>query len=70
MFPYVRHPASADTTQWGVVAAGLLFAFPVVWFRIKDSVPLEEDLRFSDETVQDVTVKDIGGSEDKQVGGA
>ena len=45
--------------QWGVVAAGLVVAFPVIWFRIKDTVSVEEDLKFSDETVQDITVKDV-----------
>lgn len=34
-------------------------AFPVIWFRIKDTVSVEEDLEFSDETIQDVTVKDV-----------
>lgn len=42
--------------QWGVVAFGILCAFPVVWFRIKDTVTVEEDLKFSDETIDDVTV--------------
>lgn len=59
-----------NTTQWGVIAAGLLFAFPVVWFRIKDSVSVEEDLAFSDETVQDVTVKDVAGADEQKVGQA
>lgn len=56
-----------NTAQWGVIAAGLLFAFPVVWFRIKDSVSVEEDLQFSDETVQDVTVNDAAAAGEKKV---
>lgn len=52
----------ANKSQWGVVAAGIVIAFPVIWFRIKDTVTLEEDLQFSDETVQDVTVKDVDGA--------
>ncbi|KAF4982805.1 hypothetical protein FZEAL_1657 [Fusarium zealandicum] len=39
---------------WGCLAASLLIAAPVIWARIQDSVPLEEDLKFSDETVEDV----------------
>lgn len=41
---------------WGVIGAGLIIAFPVIWFRIKDTVAVEEDLKFSDETIEDVTV--------------
>ena len=53
------HLAVANKSQWGVVAGGLIMAFPVIWFRIKDTVSVEEDLQFSDETVQDVTVRDV-----------
>lgn len=56
-----------NTRQWGVVAAGLFFAFPIIWFRIKDSVSVEEDLKFSDETVQDVTVGGVTGADEKKV---
>lgn len=42
--------------QWGVVGAGLVIAFPVIWFRIKDTVTVEEDLMFSNETIEDVKV--------------
>jgi hypothetical protein len=28
----------------------------VIWFRIQDTVTVEEDLKFSDETIDDVTV--------------
>lgn len=56
-----------NTTQWGVIAAGLLFAFPVIWFRIQDTVSVEEDLQFSDETVQDVTVNDAAVAGEKKV---
>ncbi|UNI19770.1 hypothetical protein JDV02_005929 [Purpureocillium takamizusanense] len=41
---------------WGCLAASLIFAGPVIWFKIKDHVSIEEDLKFSDETVQDVVV--------------
>jgi len=46
--------------SWGLVAGALVIAAPVIFMRIKDTVPLEEDLKFSDETVEDVApAKDI-----------
>ncbi|KAK0634396.1 major facilitator superfamily domain-containing protein [Bombardia bombarda] len=39
---------------WGLLAAALVFAAPVIWLKIKDTVTIEEDLKFSDETVADV----------------
>lgn len=39
---------------WGLLAAALVFAAPVIWLNIKDTVTVEEDLKFSDETVEDV----------------
>ena len=41
---------------WGLLIVALIFAAPVVWTRIQDTVTLEEDLKFSDETVEDVIV--------------
>ena len=41
---------------WGVLAGSLLLAAPVVFFKIKDHVSIEEDLKFSDETIEDVVV--------------
>jgi len=40
--------------QWGLLAGSLLCALPVIWLKIKDTVPIEEDLKFSDETMADV----------------
>jgi hypothetical protein len=40
--------------QWGTLAGSLLFAAPVIFLRIKDTIPVEQDLKFSDETVEDV----------------
>ncbi|KAJ4414924.1 hypothetical protein N0V82_007636 [Gnomoniopsis sp. IMI 355080] len=39
---------------WGLLAGALLIAAPIIFLKIKDTVPLEEDLKFSDETVDDV----------------
>ncbi|UKZ46845.1 hypothetical protein TrVGV298_001056 [Trichoderma virens] len=41
---------------WGVLAGSLLLAAPVVFFKIKDHVSIEEDLKFSDGTIEDVVV--------------
>ncbi|KAK4033706.1 major facilitator superfamily domain-containing protein [Parachaetomium inaequale] len=40
--------------SWGLVAGALVIAAPVIFMRIQDTVTLEEDLKFSDETVEDV----------------
>lgn len=39
---------------WGLLAGALIIASPIIWLRIQDTVPLEEDLKFTDETVEDV----------------
>lgn len=41
-------------SQWGLLGAALVFAAPIIWIKIKDTTTLEEDLKFSDETVEDV----------------
>ncbi|KAI9800960.1 MAG: hypothetical protein M1833_003097 [Piccolia ochrophora] len=40
---------------WALLAASLLIAAPVIFLKIRDFVPLEDDLKFTDETVEDVT---------------
>lgn len=52
--PYINMFASC----WGLLAGSLLIALPVLLLKIKDTVPVEEDLKFSDETVDDVTVRE------------
>jgi hypothetical protein len=39
---------------WGLLVGGLVFALPLILTKIKDHVPIEEDLKFSDETIEDV----------------
>lgn len=39
---------------WGCLAASLLIAAPVIVMRIQDHVSVEEDLKFSDETIEDI----------------
>jgi len=42
------------TSCWVLLAGSLVIALPVMILKIKDTVPLEEDLRFTDETIDDV----------------
>jgi hypothetical protein len=39
---------------WVLLAGSLVVALPVMLLKIKDTVPVEEDLRFTDETIEDV----------------
>lgn len=39
---------------WGLLVGSMLVASPVIFFKIKDSTAVEDDLRFSDETAADV----------------
>lgn len=41
-------------SSWALLAAALLFAFPLIMFKVKDHIDMEQDLAFSDETMQDV----------------
>ena len=40
--------------NWGLLLAGILFAAPVVLYKVRDTVPIEDDLKFSDETAEEV----------------
>ena len=44
--------------QWGLLGGALVIAAPVIWLKIQDTVSIEEDLKFSDETVADVAPVD------------
>ncbi|KAL2826168.1 major facilitator superfamily domain-containing protein [Aspergillus pseudoustus] len=41
-------------TCWGMVTFSLLFASPIIWTKIKDHSDIDEDLKFSDETKEEV----------------
>lgn len=41
-------------SNWVLLAVSLVIAAPVMLWKIKDTVSLEEDLKFSDETMEDV----------------
>jgi hypothetical protein len=47
--PYMNEFASC----WGILVGSLLIAVPVI-FKVKDTTDVEEDLKFSDETMQEV----------------
>ena len=48
--PFMNEFASC----WALLAGSLLFAAPVIALKIRDTVPIEDDLVFSDETVEEV----------------
>ncbi|KAE8442901.1 hypothetical protein EG329_002573 [Mollisiaceae sp. DMI_Dod_QoI] len=48
--PYMNLFASC----WILLAGSLVVALPVMILKIKDTVPIEEDLKFTDETIEDV----------------
>ncbi|KAI9723096.1 MAG: hypothetical protein M1828_004344 [Chrysothrix sp. TS-e1954] len=48
--PYINIFASC----WALLGGSLIIAFPLVFFKVKDHVTIEEDLKFSDETYEDV----------------
>lgn len=48
--PYMNLFASC----WILLAGSLVIALPVMILKIKDTVPIEEDLKFTDETIEDV----------------
>jgi hypothetical protein len=39
---------------WILLAGSMVIALPVMILKIKDTVPIEEDIKFSDATVEDV----------------
>ncbi|KAL2395096.1 UNC93-like protein [Exophiala dermatitidis] len=40
--------------NWGMLAGSLVVAAPVIWLKVKDTTDIDEDLKFSDETLVDV----------------
>lgn len=54
--PFINEFASS----WALLAGSLLVAAPLIWMKIKDTVPIEEDLKFTDETFEDVKPMVVG----------
>ncbi|KAJ5951589.1 Major facilitator superfamily domain general substrate transporter [Penicillium vulpinum] len=50
------HPAymSEFASNWGLLAGSVICAAPMIWFKIKDHVDVEDDLKGTDETLEDV----------------
>ena len=44
---------------WGLLVGSLIIASPVIIFKIKEHTDVEDDLKFSDETPQEVVGRDI-----------
>ncbi|KAF1987209.1 MFS general substrate transporter [Aulographum hederae CBS 113979] len=51
--PFMNELAST----WGLLAGSLLFALSVILMKVRDHVPIEDDLQFSDETIADVVAQ-------------
>lgn len=45
---------SQFAANWGMLTGCLLLAAPVILMNVKDTVPLDQDLKFSDETFAEV----------------
>jgi MFS family permease len=43
-------------STWAILGGALLVGAPIIFLKIKDTVSLEEDLKFSDETIEDVVI--------------
>ena len=48
-------------STWGLLAGSLVVALPLVLTRVQDHVPIEEDLRLSDETYAEVAPREAEG---------
>ena len=48
--PYMTEFAST----WGLLAGSIIIAFPVIWMKVTDTTSVEDDLKFTDETLADV----------------
>jgi hypothetical protein len=44
-------------SNWGLLAGSLICALPVILWKVEDTVALEKDLAFSDETAEEVAAK-------------
>ena len=44
-------------SNWGLLAGSLIIALPVILWKVEDTVPIEKDIQFTDETVAEVAPK-------------
>lgn len=50
---------SMFASNWGLLAGSLIIALPVILWKVEDTVPIEKDVAFTDETVEEVAPKAI-----------
>lgn len=48
---------SMFASNWALLAGSLFVALPVILWKVEDSVSLEKDLEFTDETMEEVAPK-------------
>lgn len=53
--PYMRMFAS----NWGLLTGSLVLALPVILWKVEDTVSLEKDIAFTDETIEEVAAKRV-----------
>ncbi|KZF22845.1 MFS general substrate transporter [Xylona heveae TC161] len=53
--PYMNEFASC----WALLGGSLLIALPVILLKVQDTVPVEQDLKFSDETAEEVAASNV-----------
>ena len=46
-------------SNWGLLVGSLVIALPVILWKVEDSVSLEKDIAFTDETIEEVAPKAI-----------
>ncbi|KAH7139435.1 major facilitator superfamily domain-containing protein [Dendryphion nanum] len=46
-------------SNWGLLVGSLIIALPVILWKVEDSVPIEKDLAYTDETIDEVAPKAI-----------
>ena len=49
-------------SSWGLLAGSLLIAAPLIFLKIRDTIPIDDDLVFTDETYDDVKPLNVGAS--------
>jgi hypothetical protein len=46
-------------SNWALLGGSLLIALPVILWKVEDTVPIEADIQFTDETIDEVTAKTV-----------
>ncbi len=61
--PFMNEFAS----NWGLLVGSLLLAAPVIMFKLRDTVSLEHDLKFSDESYDEVKPTIVSEGNDQRL---